>query len=104
MKEYSDIIQQTVDKLEAEKERLLFQRFVERIKTSEPISFTEEAKKRFPRIKCEHDKYDNSVHYYWNDGSDNGLHLISFYSAEIDFTDPDFMNMDNEFKVGFKYK
>jgi hypothetical protein len=102
MEDYlSKIVQEAAFKLEAEKERLLFQRCVERIKTNEPINFTDEAKKRFTRIKMEVNSNDNSVHYYWNDGSDEGLHLISFYSADIDC---DVLNMDSNLKVGFKYR
>lgn len=96
----SKLVQDAAIKIEAEKERLLFQRCVERIKTNEAIDFTKEAKKRFPRIKMELNSNDNSVHYYWNDGSDEGLHLISFYSVDIDC---DLLTKDSDLKIGFKY-
>jgi len=43
-----------------------------------PLNLKEEKQRRFPRLGCFcHD--DGSEHWYWNDGSNDGLHLISFY-------------------------
>lgn len=71
------VITDIVKKAQTEKERLLFQRCVERIKINEPINFNEELKKMFPRIKAIRDR--EGEHWYWDDGSDGGLHLISFF-------------------------
>ena len=85
----SEIVQKAANHLQAEKDRLLGVRIVERVRNiNEPINFNEEITRRFPRIKCEFNSPDQSEHWYWNDGTKEGLHLISFYQNEPKFNDP----------------
>lgn len=90
-------IRNITEKVNNEKERLVFERCCERIETGEPIDFSKEMLRRFPRIKMEIHR-DGSEHYYWNDGSEDGLHLISFYyTQDIDM-------IDYKVNFGFTYK
>jgi hypothetical protein len=99
MEDYlSKIVQEASAKLEQEKERLIKLRVTERV--GEEIDFIKEATKRFPRIGREFYSTDQSEHWYWNDGSEKGLHLISFYQ---DF-EQDLMSKDYKFNLGFKYR
>jgi len=70
------VIEELSRKIEAEKQRLLFERFCERVQTYEPINLDEEVQRRFPRIKAE--RYPGETRYYWNDGTKDGLLLITF--------------------------
>lgn len=96
----SKIEQEAALKLEAEKERLIKLRVEERAKTE--IDFMEESLRRFPRIARTFQSTDQSEHWYWNDGSKEGLRLISFYQV----IDTNFMNKENDYKIncGFKYR
>lgn len=99
MEDYlSKIVQEASTKLEQEKERLIKLRVSERV--GEEVDLLKEATKRFPRIAREFHSADQSEHWYWNDGSDKGLHLISFYQ---DF-EQDLMSKDYKFNAGFKYR
>jgi hypothetical protein len=86
-------------KIQTEKDRLLFERVCQRVVTDEPINLTDEAKRRFPRIVCERHQ-DQSEHWYWNDGTENGLHLISFYWAR---PEENRLN-DTAITIGFTYR
>lgn len=87
-----------VCKLISEKDGLILQRVNERAKLEEPFDLIEEAKRMFPRIKMLFDSNNQSEHWYWNDGSIDGLHLISFY-PQVDF------DVENRsYKAGFNYK
>lgn len=99
MEDYlSKIVQESAAKLEQEKERLIKLRVTERV--GKDIDLLKEATKRFSRIGREFNSIDQSEHWYWNDGSDKGLHLISFYQ---DF-EQDLMSKDYKFNAGFKYR
>lgn len=101
MEDYlSKRVQEAALKLEAEKEKLIKLRVEERAKTE--IDFMEECLRRFPRIARTFQSTDQSEHWYWNDGSKEGLHLISFYQD----IDTNFMNKENDYKIncGFKYR
>ena len=99
MEDYlSKIVQDAAAKLEQEKERLINLRVTERV--GQEIDLLKEATKRFPRIAREFHSTDQSEHWYWNDDSDKGLHLISFYQ---DF-EQDLTSKDYKFNAGFKYR
>ena len=99
MEDYiSKIVQDAAKNLQIEKERLIKLRIKERV--NEDVDLIIEAQKRFSKICREFHSNDQSEHWYWNDGTENGLHLISFYQ---DF-EQDLMNKDYKFNVGFKYR
>lgn len=79
----NEIIQKAAANIQGQKDKLLFDRICERVKTDEPINLNEEGKRMFPRIKCLYHDTDQSEHWYWNDGSIKGLHLISFYQEPL---------------------
>lgn len=90
-------------KIAAQKEELISVAIVEKvIKTGLAegvINLQEEAIRRFPRIMSQR-LFDGSEHWYWNDGSKEGLHLISFYQTE-----PKYNFLDGTFtgEIGIKY-
>ena len=96
--EIQKAIQELSEKIYAEKERLLLERIKERVLTNEPINVINEFQRRFPRIKIELYSHDQSEHYYWNDGTKEGLHLISFYQKESS------LNINEPITFGFTYK
>jgi hypothetical protein len=90
-----ELVKRMAIEIEKQKEKLLFNRICERVQTNEPIDFQMESKRMFPRIKAIHNNIENSEHYYWNDGSFEGLHLISFYYNN---------GITDDFKTLFNYK
>lgn len=53
------------------------QQLVNALKSHEiDIDPKEEALRRFPRLLCE--VHDQEQRHYWNDGSEHGLHIITF--------------------------
>jgi hypothetical protein len=68
-------------RINKEKERLIQERIIELLKME--FNIHEEAKRRFPRIKVVYNKFNNSEHYYWNDGTEDGHLLISFFPDNI---------------------
>jgi hypothetical protein len=93
-------IKDLYSELQLKKENLLLDRIYERVKTLDYIDLIEESKRMFPRIKSVLDNSDQSEHWYWNDGSYNGLHLISFYANHDLKSGSD----NNKFIIGFTYK
>lgn len=81
------------------KEKLLLERIFERTNVDPLFNLKDEAKKMFSRIKSNYSSLDQQEHWYWNDGSDNGLHLISFFFEK---------NYDNSYKedskISFDFK
>lgn len=92
-----DVISEAVKDLQASKTKLIFDRVCERVKTDEPINLDIEKFRRFPRLKMEYDSRDQSEHWYWNDGTEEGLHIISFYTSEPKINTP-------EYSMGFTYR
>lgn len=89
------IVQEVASSILAEKQRLIQLRIEERVK--QDVDLVQEAQKRFPRIVREFHSADQSEHYYWNDGSEQGMHLISFF-PNVEQSD------DYKFKAGFNYR
>lgn len=80
------LINELAENIQKRKEDVIFMRMCTRIKGVDLSSFStltkfleKEATKTFPRIKCVYGSIDQSEHWYWNDGSIKGLHLVSFY-------------------------
>lgn len=89
------------ENLQNQKEELLSKRILERVINKglliiydKPFSYKEESVRRFPRIKCEYNSADQSEHYYWNDNTEQGLHLISFYQD---------LGQQGKFIMGMRY-
>jgi len=84
------------------KEKLLNDALSQRVKEGKiqgEFNLDTESKKAFPRIKGFMDRLGNE-HYLFNDGSDKGLHLVSFYQEEPKF---DINNSSGNMFCGFKY-
>lgn len=93
--EENEIVQMIFEQFQKQKEKLLFDRICERVQTNEPIDLQMESKRMFPRIKMVYNSMENSEHYYWNDGSFDGIHLISFYLNNA---------IADDFKTFFNYR
>jgi len=97
----SDIITEQVNKINAEKERLV----IERIKamTGEDIDIKKETQRMFPRIVGKISQIDKTEAFFWNDGTEFGKLIITFYPFEEipRFTEED---MTIKMNFGFKYK
>lgn len=91
-----DMVQQMAKEISAKKEDLIKNKLTELIGCEVDLEL--ECKRRFPRIVRFTDDADMSEHYYWNDGSIDGLRVISFYSNPPDFTE------NNKFISAFNYK
>lgn len=93
-----ELIKNEMDKLVLEKQKLVIQRVKELAGVD--IDFESEKKRVFPRIAVKH-YVNHAEQWYWNDGSANGLLLISFYPDDDNFK---VGNSANTIKIGFKYK
>ena len=93
-----ELIKNELNKLVLEKQKLVIQRVKE--VAGVDINFEYEKKRLFPRLAVMN-FVNHSEQWYWNDGSDNGLLLISFYLDDDNFKVGD---SANTIKIGFKYK
>lgn len=75
MKYENEVISKLVKDIQAKKEALVQGKIKELVGE---VDLIKESKRVFPRIACVMHE-DQSEHYYWNDGSEEGLRLISFY-------------------------
>lgn len=85
-------------KILAEKERLISERIAEKVVSVTPFSIEIEKIRRFPRLIRVMEQETNNEYWYWNDGSVDGLLLISFFYT---------YNWDaetNKYSFGFNYK
>lgn len=78
LKPFSRLIADLVAGINEQKEKLLFERTQQKVEFL-PTDWTLEAecKRKFPRIKREF-QADGTEDFYWNDGSEKGIHLITF--------------------------
>jgi hypothetical protein len=63
----TDIINEQIQKLNDEKERLIIARI--KIIIGEDIDIKKEVRKMFPRIACKFSQIDKSEAFFWNDGT-----------------------------------
>lgn len=88
-----------VDKINKDKENLILQRIKERVFLNQEdimkrnFDLVSESQRRFPRIVREL-RPNQEESYYWNDGTENGLHLITFYQKA-----PEVKNVNEVFKM-----
>ncbi len=98
------IINKAVRDFEEKKMQIFLQRIAERVPQEFlPIDLNKEMKRLFPRI-AKVQSYDlDSEHWYWNDGTENGLHIVSFIK---DDSPQDWTGSDNKmiFSITMKYK
>lgn len=95
-----DIIKEVAGNIQKQKDDLILQRINERSGLVIPFNIEEEKHRRFPRIKCD-DMPGVHEAWYWNDGSINGIHLITFYYEPLN------MELDGSkrsFTVNLSYK
>jgi len=101
MQSLTDTITEHANKINTEKERLV----IERIKaiTGEDIDLKKETQRIFPRIAGKISQIDKSEAFFWNDGTEMGKEIITFYPFEEipRFTEED---MTIKMNFGFKYK
>lgn len=62
------------------------------------LNLEDEAKRRFPRIGIFNQ--DTETSYYWNDGSIDGIRIITFIQNPIDFTNLE----NNKLTTSISYK
>ena len=93
----TEVIQNLIDKIIKEKERLIKERI--KILIGIDINLEEEVQRTFPRIMR---KVGNkSEHYFWNDGTVEGKILISFYETPVYI---DHRKSPEEVTCGISYK
>lgn len=91
-----------VNKVQAEKEAILIKRISERVPADFlPLDIVKESKRTFPRIACVKSVDMKSEHWYWNDGSEKGLHIVSFIHEEQPFNFNDSIH-NLKFEIKFK--
>ena len=72
---------QRISKEIYDKKEALVKKYLGIIANQKEFDAEAEQEKRFPRLICTVDSSDQSEHWYWNDGTEDGLHIISFYPA-----------------------
>ena len=96
-----DMIAESSQKINHEKARLI----KERIKTltGEDIDLIAETQRAFPRITAKRSDIDKSEAFFWNDGTEFGKPIITFYPFE---NSPELSSEPLTVKItyGFKYK
>ena len=75
----SDIVTAQVKRINDEKERLLTERLKD---LGIEIDLKTELQRMFPRIIVRHSLYDKSEAYFWNDETEFGKEIITFYYPE----------------------
>jgi len=102
-------ISSLVKKVNSQKEELLLKRIKERVFLDSPMKWedrnfhlNQEIGSRFPRIMKESHP-NQEERYYWNDGTKEGIHLITFYQEQ---EEKSIKEVDNKFELSliFKYK
>lgn len=91
-----DIINKAVENVQKQQEQLIKDRLFDIL--GYELDIEEEGKRRFSRIGIF--QRDNETHYYWNDGSINGIRIITFIQEPINF---DSIN-DNKLSINLSYK
>lgn len=91
-----EILNDAVKNIQQQQEELIKKRFLRLIGFE--LDIVEESKRRFPRLGIF--QQENETSYYWNDGSIDGIRIITFYQEPINF---DSIN-DNKLSVNLSYK
>ena len=79
------------------KNDLIINRVYDLANVQEPFDLYKECNKMFPRIRCV--QRPDSESYYWNNGTEKGLLLITFFQVT---SPPDFTS--NKITLELKYK
>lgn len=82
----NSVIEEFTRSIISKQESLLKERLFEYL--GYELDILEESKRRFPRL-LQVSKY-NGADFYWNDGTENGYRLLSYY-----ITEPDYTKLDN---------
>lgn len=91
-----DVINTAVENIQKQQDELIKKR-LNRI-LGYDLDIKEEVKRRFPRIGVF--QQENETSYYWNDGSIDGIRIITFIQEPIDFKDIN----DMKLTIGLSYK
>lgn len=76
----STSIDDLVKQINTQRESILKESILEKV--GKEIDINEENKRRFPRIAKVLDLLNESDSFYWNDGTESGLHLVTFYRSK----------------------
>ncbi len=99
----TDLANGTAKKINSEKERLLKERLTEIIGVMGiEINLEKELQRTFPRIACKYSKVNHSETWLFNDGTEFGREIITFYPLDTVFEKLDIESW--KFTIGFKYK
>ena len=91
-----DAINKAVQNIQQQQDKLIKKR-LNRI-LGYDLNLEDEFKRRFPRIGIFNQ--DTETSYYWNDGSIDGIRIITFIQNPIDF----FFFVNNKLSVGLSYR
>jgi len=96
-----DLIDEIIEKAGAnlmhQKELLIKERLIQI--AGDEVDLVAESKRMFPRIKSVYFQSNRSEIYYWNDGSENGIEIITFYPL-----DSNIEYGNRSVLLGFKWK
>ncbi|HUX56230.1 MAG TPA: hypothetical protein VMV77_04605 [Bacteroidales bacterium] len=99
--EIQEMIAEFSHKINYEKERLLTERI--KILFNEDIDLITETQRIFPRITAKRSDIDKSEAFFWNDGTNFGKLIITFYPFE-NFPELSSDPLSVKITYGFKYK
>ncbi len=91
-----DIMNNAVKNIQQQQDEVIKKRLFEIL--GYELDIEEEGKRRFPRIGIF--QRDNETNYYWNDGSINGIRIITFIQEPIDFKEIE----NGKLSVGLSYR
>jgi len=84
--------------IEAQKINILVDRIISWCAVETPFDLTKESQRMFPRLKFVSEGPGKYEKWYWNDGSESGLLLITF------ITDINFDSYKNKIDITLTYK
>jgi hypothetical protein len=94
-----DIISRLIADIEKQKEDLMLQKLAEKVNLDKDFDIKAEALSRFPRLRVFCNKDLGEEHWYWNNGTFEGLRIISFYKD--DTVTP--IEMGGKINIGLRY-
>lgn len=90
-----ELLNKHIASIQEKKDNLVKQRLFEYL--GYELDILKESQRRFPRLLII--SQNDEISYYWNDGTDNGYRLITFYYEPYKFNE-----LDNTVCTYFSYK
>lgn len=97
---FDELIFETSKDLERKKIAVFMEVLSKKVDLDESFEMNSESTRIFPRIAGRRDEKGNE-HFFWNDGSEHGLWIITFYKPEMPNTT--FYDAPLEIKIETKY-